>query len=61
MKSKIAQDTLLQFPNFKKTLNVYTDASNLQIGGTVVQDGHPVGFFSRKFNIAQRKYTATDQ
>ena len=52
----IAQDTMLMHPNFSKPFVVHTDASKYQIGGVVSQDGKPIGFFSRKFNAAQRNY-----
>ena len=31
------------------------------MGGVVSQNGHPIAFFSRKFNTAQSKYTTTEQ
>ena len=55
----VAQDTLLAHPDFNKLFDVHTDASQYQIGGVVSQEGKPLGFFSRKFNTAQEKYTVT--
>ena len=57
----MAQDVLLKFPNFGSPFYVYTDASNLQIGGVVSQDNHPLGYFSRKFNKSQVHYTTMNK
>lgn len=53
--------TLTTFPDFTKNFDVYTDASDYQMGGAVSQDGKPIAFFSKKFNTAQAKYTTTEQ
>ena len=57
VRDMVAQDTMLVHPNFSKPFIVHTDASNLQIGGVVSQEGKPLGYFSKKFNSAQDKYT----
>ena len=61
IKALMAQDTLLVYPKYGQPFDVHTDASNLQIGGVVSQDGKPIAFFSRKFNDAQTRYTTTEQ
>ena len=38
----------LTSPNFENLFDLYTEASNLQIGATLVQEGKPVGFYMRK-------------
>ena len=45
-------EALLSFPDFTKPLHLYTDASDQQLGATVVQDGKPLGFYTRKLNAA---------
>ena len=56
VKSMIAQDVMLVYPNFSKLFIVHTDTSKYQIGGVVSQDGKLIGFFSLKFNAAQINY-----
>ena len=48
---------VLAYPDFKKPFDLYTDASELQLGVTLVQEGKPVGFYTRKLNSAQMNYT----
>jgi hypothetical protein len=48
MKEIIVQDIMLTYPQFDKPFHVYTDASELQIRGVIMQDSKPLGFFSKK-------------
>ena len=57
----MSKETLLAFPDFTKGFTLHTDASNEQIGGVLSQNGRPLGFFSRKFNSAQSRYTVTQK
>ena len=61
IKTLMAQDTLLAYPKYGEPFDVHTDASNLQIGGVVSQNGRPIAFFSREFNDVQTRYTTTKQ
>ena len=40
---------------------MYTDASNRQLGVTVVKDGKTLGFYTRKLNPAQKNYTVGER
>ena len=55
------RETLLAFPNFSKPFVIHTDASKLQLGAIISQDGKPIAFYSRKLNPAQTRYTTTER
>ena len=61
MKRLIAKETLLTYPNFKKPFEIHTDASKVQLGACISQEGRPVAFYSRKLNPAQTRYTTTER
>jgi hypothetical protein len=61
IKQKVSQETLLAFSDFEKEFHVYTDASNKQLGGVIIQEGKPLAFYSRKLNSAQKRYTTVEQ
>ena len=56
LKKIVARETMLYFPDYSKPFDLYTDASDLQLGAVVMQDGHPIAFFSRKLTSYQRNY-----
>ena len=60
-KEMLSKEALLAFPDFNKPFHVYTDASDRQLGATVVQDGKPLGFYTRKLNSAQMNYTTQER
>ena len=51
---------MLAYPNYSEVFEIYTDASTLQLGAVITQNGKPIAFFSRKLSSAQRKYTITE-
>ena len=57
----MARETLLAFPDFNKTFEIHTDASKIQLGAIISQDGKPIAFYSRKLNPAQTRYTTTER
>jgi len=61
MKQIITQDTMLTYPQFDKPFLIHTDASDKQIGGVVMQDNKPLGFFNKKLTDMQRRYPVTEQ
>jgi hypothetical protein len=61
MKELIARETLLTYPDFIKPFEIHTDASQVQLGACISQEGKPVAFYSRKLNPAQTRYTTTER
>ena len=61
VKTTIAKEVTLAYPDYDKPFEIYTDASSKQLGSVIVQDNRPLAFFSRKLSDAQTRYTVTDQ
>ena len=61
IKKIISRETLLSYPDFNKPFDIHTDASDLQLGAVISQNGKPIAFYSRKLNPAQTRYTATEK
>jgi len=60
VKTTIAKEVVLAYPDFTKPFDIYTDASTKQLGSVITQDNRPIAFFSRKLSDAQSKYTITE-
>jgi hypothetical protein len=41
VKEQMAQETMLTYPQFDKPIIIYTDASEKQIRGVIIQEGKP--------------------
>ena len=57
IKRIISRETLLSYPNFNLPFDLHTDASNVQLGAVISQQGRPIAFYSRKLNLPQTRYT----
>ena len=61
LKDAISKEPVLRLLDFGKPFEVHTDASNLALGGVLVQEGHPVAFESRKLNDTERQYSVHEK
>nr|XP_016508684.1 PREDICTED: uncharacterized protein LOC107826238 [Nicotiana tabacum] len=57
LKAAVTEEPVLALPDFAKTFEVHTDASDFAIGGVLMQDKHPIAFESRKLNETKQHYT----
>jgi hypothetical protein len=46
MRLLMAANAFAAYPDHNKRFNVYTDASNFQLGTYIIQEGRPVAYFS---------------
>ena len=61
MKRILSKEVLLTYPDFSLPFDIHTDASDVQIGAVISQNGHPIAFYTRKLNPAQSRYTTTER
>jgi hypothetical protein len=60
VKSIIARDVALAYPDYSKEFEIYTDASSQQMDTVITQQNRPIAFFSRKLSTTQQKYSVTE-
>ena len=59
VKTVIAKDIALAYPDFSKEFEIYTDGSSTQIGDAITQENRHLTYFRRKWNKCQKKYRVT--
>ena len=52
MKALMASNVLMRYPNPDLALDIYTDASDLQMGAVIMQNSKLIAYWSRKLNSA---------
>ncbi len=57
----MAADALAAYPDYNKQFNVYTDASDFQLGACIIQEGRPVAYFLQKLTKSQQNYTTMEK
>lgn len=61
IKRIVAREVLLAYPDFNLPFDIHTDASKLQLGAVISQNGKPIAFYSHKLNPAQTRYTTAER
>ncbi len=59
VKATTAREVVLAYPDYSKVFEIYTDASNKQLGAEITQENRPIVFFSWKLSTSKRKYSVT--
>jgi hypothetical protein len=61
MRLLMAANDLAAYPDHNKRFDVYTDASDLQLGACIIQEGRPVAYFLQKLTKSQQNYTTMEK
>jgi hypothetical protein len=57
----MAADALAAYPDHNERFNVYTDASDFQLGACIIQNRRPVAYFLQMLTKSQQNYTIMEK
>jgi len=57
VKTTIARNVVLAYPDYSEKFQIYTDTSNSQIGSVITQKNRSLAFYSRKLSDTQKRYS----
>ncbi len=57
----MAADALAAYPDHNKRFNVYTDASDCQLGACIIQEGSSIAYFLHKLTKSKQNYTTMEK
>ena len=60
-KTMLIKEAMLNYPDFTKPFHIHSDASDLQLGAVISQNGKPLAYYTRKLNSAQQNYTVGEK
>ena len=61
MKALLMHDFLNAYPDLNLPFDVYTNASDYQLGAAIIQNGRPIAYYSRMLNDGEKNYTTTEK
>jgi hypothetical protein len=61
MRLLMAANALAAYPNHNKRFDVYTDASDFQLGAFIIQDGRLIVYFLQKLTKSQQNFTTMEK
>jgi len=61
LKEKLTNALILALPNFTKTFESECDASSIGIAVVLLQEGHPIAYFSEKLKGSHLNYSTYDK
>jgi hypothetical protein len=61
MRLLMAANALAAYPNHNKWFDVYTDASDFQLGACITQEGRLVAYFLQKLTKSQQSYATMEK
>jgi hypothetical protein len=61
MRLLMAANALAAYPDHNMQFDIYTDASDFQLGACIIQEGKPVAYFLQKLTKSQQNYTTIEK